>query len=259
MRKLQISVSRRIDRAQVVKIVKICLLGLIAAAPQSVLAARPAPDSALSDKAPSPTILKGKEIKPVRTPGGTITTSEPARIKIVQIRNVPDDALHIEQWQGVTVKRTAPAPPGGISTAGATIYVSKSWIDTAPASDLNNRCAGAARGPDFVDLSVPRRHGFTLASFSIEQLPPPAGYGSNNAGPRRRGDILFTADGQPTGTASQAARIRTTASSRHYQANHVPTNMPTPCFTGYRVNISLMGPADIHPFTGQKIVQNPVN
>ncbi len=33
MRKLQISVSRRIDRAQVVKIVKIRLLGLIAAAP----------------------------------------------------------------------------------------------------------------------------------------------------------------------------------------------------------------------------------
>ncbi len=130
----------------------------------------------MSDKAPSPTILKGTEIKPVRTPGGTITTSEPARIKIVQIRNVPDDALHIEQWQGVTV--SACACPAWRNIDGRRDDLCQQILDRYRTGEQPEQpVRGRGKRPDFVDLSVPRRHGFTLASFSIEQLPPPAGYG----------------------------------------------------------------------------------
>jgi hypothetical protein len=193
----------------------------------------------------------------------TLGTTRPivAKVRVakavVPIGRVPDSALSIHGWQGVTIARTAPAPPGGISSPGATIYVSKSWVNP-PQPKRDHMCSSRTSRADSLDLSEPRRHGFQLASFKIEPLPPPKGYVlSTTGGPVRRGGSSFIdANGNATEQMAQAARI--TLSSSSYQL-YTMRQMPVFCFTGYRVNISLYGPVGIDPFTGKTIQRSPVN
>lgn len=186
---------------------------------------------------------------PLERQEGTVNVG-PREMKVVHLVRVPDSAFHIESWPGIKLERTAPAPPGGISSPGATIYIQKQWVGQA----VSNIGFGCGARSDRLDLSEPRRHGFRLHAAIISFLPPPQGF--QETGPWRRGQPYTDAQGRATDDPAQAVRISLTG--RTYQLRTVPS-IPVSCFTGYRADISLYGPANIDPFTGKAIVREQVN
>ncbi|MGY4399066.1 hypothetical protein ACVWZA_004279 [Sphingomonas sp. UYAg733] len=191
----------------------------------------------------------------------TVVINPLIRQATVTLNAVPDSALQIATWPGLIVKRVAPAPPGAIPSAGATIYVSKAWINR-PQEKRGDICDSAeypVRHGDQVDLTAPRSHGFRLAAFSIEPIPPLKNYvPTYSDGPRRRGgsDRFIGADGQSTDNMAQAVKIPLRGTRYQY---FIYPGMPVQCFTGYRVNISLRGPVDVDPWTGNPIRRSQVN
>lgn len=212
--------------------------------------------AALAAPATGPAQIRRQEARPLGTTMPPVARAEPAKA-VVPIGRVPDSALEIHGWQGVVIARAAPAPPGGISSAGAAVYVSKSWAEP-PQPKRDYMCAGKARGADTLDLSAPRRHGFRLAAFTIEPLPPPRNYTpTTTGGPvRRAGSPFIDADGKETGQMAQAARIRLSSTGYQFYATR---QAPLLCFTGYRVSLSLYGPVGVDPFTGKAVERGRVN
>lgn len=186
---------------------------------------------------------------PLERPGGTVNVG-PREMKVVHLARVPDSAFHIESWPGMKLERAAPAPTGGISSPGATIYVAKRWVGQL----VSNIGFGCSMENDSLDLSEPRRHGFRLHAVTITYLPLPQGF--QETGPWRRGQPYTDAQGRATDDPAQAVRVSLTG--RTYQLRTVPS-IPVSCFTGYRADISLYGPANIDPFTGKAIVREHVN
>lgn len=198
---------------------------------------------------PVPAFPVPKVALPMERQTGTVNVG-PREMKVVQLNRVPNSALHLERWPGLNLARAPPAPPGGLSSPGATIYVSKSWVGSAsPAGSIG--CWGRI---DMLDLSEPRRHGFRLSAATIEPLPPPKGF--RGQGPQRRAIPYIDATGAPTDDPAKAVSVKLQAPAYQLYLN---PNIPVSCFTGYRANISLFGPADIDPFTGQAIVRDRVN
>ncbi|ATY31155.1 hypothetical protein [Sphingomonas psychrotolerans] len=176
------------------------------------------------------------------------------QMRTVRLSHIPDSALHLQIWPGLQVARVAPAAPGAIGTAGATVYVAKRWQDPAPSS-LNDACTEPRlRGGDEIDITEPRRHGFRLADVTITSLVPPQGYKTDNA-PFRRG-AYKDVNGNGTTDLDQVVRIPLSARRHHM---FVLGAFSVPCFTGYRVDISLRGPADVDPFSGRRITRSQVN
>ncbi len=209
----------------------------------------------LSNAPPKDNIVLDVDLKSEITrppiPGRTINTG----MKIVHLQSLPESAFRVGNWPGATRARTAHAPSGGISSAGGTAYVSWRWHD---ASRNDPPCPNPGHVPDTVDLSVPRSHGFRLHSFLQEPLPAPAGF-VHNGWRMRLGDRYFDGAGKPSSELNAAMTIKVSTFLDGAYFIKLPPGPPKPCFTGYRLNISLIGPADVHPFTGQKIVQSPVN
>ncbi|WP_447751047.1 hypothetical protein [Sphingopyxis fribergensis] len=198
---------------------------------------------------PVPAFPVPKVALPMEKQRGTLNIGQ-HEMKVVELGRVPDSALHIATWRGLSLERTAPAPPGGISSPGATIYVRKTWQGQV----VSNIGFGCAETDDVLDFSEPRRHGFRVHEVIITQLPVPDAFGKS--GPRRAYKQYVDAQGKPTGDPSQAVRILLNGGTYQFQA--LPT-IPVTCFMGYRANISLYGPADIDPFTGNAIVRQQVN
>lgn len=174
-------------------------------------------------------------------------------MRTVRVQSIPASALRIMTWPGVQVARVAPAPPGGISTAGASAYVAKRWF-TKP-SPRNQACnEPVLRSADEIDLTEPRRHGFRLAALKITELDRPQDYAKPQY-PMRRSPNL-DADGNWVAPMEDVVKIP--LSALRYNRYASPA-MPVFCFTGYRVDLTLRGPADIDPFTGRKIVRQQVN
>lgn len=213
------------------------------------LEAKPPQDKIRSDR-----IIKG-ELRPVVVPGGTINTNKSPE-KVVYLRNLPDYAFQVDTVDRAKLSRAPIATNGGISAVDSSAYVRWNWQDDKINNDPPCPIIGYRYGT--IDLSVPRSHGFRLHSFSQEELPPTLSNMVHNGQYARAGDRYFDQAGKPTTDLASVVKIKVGTVLHGAYYFKVPGLIPV-CSSGYQLHISMIGPADIHPFTGQKIVHSPVN
>ena len=131
-----------------------------------------------------------------------------------------------------------------------------SW--TAPASDSSSPSSAlaiqrtrpmmptpCATFYDYVDLTVPRRNGFRLVAYDVQEVPPPSGY--TRRSPVEALAIDTSTRDTPTGDLPAAGQIRIRPPL------HVRTILQmSGCSSRYRLSMTLEGPRGMDPFAGAR-------
>lgn len=162
---------------------------------------------------------------------------------------IPDSMIQLETRPRWAVTRQPNDRPGAINPGpGGALYISRMK------SALRGDTCGEAF-TDRIDLTSIRRHGFSLTSVRHEQLTSPVG------------GFPGGIDEQVTGLGSDGKRlvsqdrladyvfIRTQAIvySVKPSSKGLPSHFPTLCGSAYRLHITVEGPADTNPISGQKM------
>lgn len=187
--------------------------------------------------------LKGKHLELIKHPA----------LRTVTLSSLPDTAFRIRTWPGLQISRLPATAAGGLASADATAYVAKTWFRSG--GSANDACADrSSSGSDLIDLRAPRRHGYTPLAITITPLPPPPRFAPVTW--RLPAMPFNDAVGNATADPAQAHEVAIMV-PRYSQ--YVRQARLARCFTGYRVRISLRGPANVDPFTGRAFAPTHVN
>lgn len=172
--------------------------------------------------------------------------------RVVTLIELPADMVHLGATPGWTITRQPKAPPGGIGPgAGAAAYVGRFGNSTAAKDCTRNGGAGSIR--DYFDLSRIVHGPFDLEDVRVTPVEPPISlsdqpsyaitYTSTNL---RNYNVV---KGNATGVYVDATIGRSA---------QLP-GMPRHCWAGYRLHITVRGPANVNPLTGQTFTPARVN
>ena len=178
----------------------------------------------------------------------------PPATRRVTLIGVPEWMIRFEARPGWTVERQPKAAPGAIGPGpGAAVYI-KRFTGTAN----RNSCEG--RFEDVVDLTQIRRNGFRLVDYRKAFFGARPGLTidySINGGPRRGDRVGEDVNGQPVSrdNLQATAKVRVHDQIISYR---MPGSVRI-CDAGYRLHLTVEGPADIDPITGNKFRPSVVN
>lgn len=178
----------------------------------------------------------------------------PRAIRTVELIGLPEWMIRLQTRPGWVVERQPKAAPGAIGPGpGAAVYV-KRVRGTANRAD----CEGSF--VDIVDLTQVRRNGFRLVDYRKAFFGSRAGLTIDDGGmgPRRGAPVGKDETGR---TVLQDGDLRTVAKVEVVDGiiNYRFPGSVRFCDAGYRLHLTVEGPADIDPITGNKIRPKRVN
>ena len=176
----------------------------------------------------------------------------PTAMRTVTLVGIPERMIRLAQQPGWATERQPKAAPGAIGPGpGAAVYVKRTKGTARP-----NDCETFN---DVIDLTEVHRNNYRVKSFRWEFLPDRPGFVRAPAinGPRRLGSRGEDINGNKLQSDSAPANFVKIFSANYpviYQVGNLYV-----CDAGYRLHVTVEGPADIDPITGYRIRPSRVN
>ena len=186
------------------------------------------------------------------TVGGIRFQLPPIAMRTVTLIGIPDRMIRLAQQPGWTTERQPKAAPGEIGPGpGAAVYVKR----TKGAANANE----CATFNDVIDLTDIYHNNYRVKSFRWEFFPDRPGFvrATATTGPRRLGARGEDINGNKLQNDSSPANFAKIFSSNYpviYQVGNLYV-----CDAGYRLHLTVEGPANIDPISGNKISSSVVN
>ena len=178
----------------------------------------------------------------------------PRPTRVVTLIGLPERMVRLDARPGWTVERQPKAARGAIGPGpGAAVYV-KRTRGTGRRSDCVNPFN------DEIDLAEIRRHGFRVVAFERKSFGVRPGFVEDfgDSGPRRGGPLGQDDAGKPVIRGDDLGKL----AKLFVLDRPIIIKLPGPiymCDAGYRLHLTVKGPAGIDPISGSRIRPTVVN